>query len=73
MKTKTLDVVCKDDKQIERLARFKEEDSDALDRILNTGYNEGVDDGKISGMVIGGLTLITVAGVCKILNLFGKR
>ena len=73
MKTKTLNVVCKDDEQIERLARFKTEDSDVLDRILKTGYSEGVDDGKISGMVIGGLSLIIAAGVCKILDFFRKK
>lgn len=72
MKTKTLNVVCKDQEQIDRLNKFKSEDSDALYRIINTGYHEGQSDGQIVGMALGGLALLGAAGTCKIINLIKK-
>lgn len=70
---KTLNVVCKDDAQVKRLSRFKDEDSDALDRILNTGYNEGRNDGEIYGFVAAGVSLIVAGVTCKIVNYFRRK
>ena len=70
---KTLNVVCKDDEQIERLRKFKTEDEDALNRVLSTGYAEGEKDGVISGYLYAGLTLVAAAGLCKLMNFLKKK
>ena len=69
---KTIDVLCKDGKQVDNLAKFKSEDPDALDRVLNAGYNEGIDDGVIHGFAIAGLSLLAACGIGKLLKLIGK-
>lgn len=70
--TKTIDVLCKDAKQVDNLAKFKSEDPDALDRVLNAGYDEGTDDGIIQGFAIAGLSLLAAYGIGKLLKLIGK-
>lgn len=69
---KTINVTCKDDEQFDRLTKFKSEDPDALDHVLNAGYNEGNDDGVIYGFAIAGLSLLAASGIGKILKLIGK-
>ena len=69
---KTINVTCKDDEQFDRLTKFKSEDPDALDQVLNAGYNEGKDDGVIYGFAIAGLSLLAASGIGKILKLIGK-
>lgn len=69
---KTIDVLCKDGKQVDSLAKFKSEDPDALDQVLNAGYNEGTDDGVIHGFAIAGLSLLAASGIGKLLKLIGK-
>lgn len=69
---KTIDVLCKDGKQVDSLAKFKSEDPDALDRVLTAGYDEGTDDGVIQGFAIAGLSLLVACGIGKILKLIRK-
>lgn len=69
---KTINVTCKDDEQFDRLTKFKSEGPDALDQVLNAGYNEGNDDGVIYGFAIAGLSLLAASGIGKILKLIGK-
>lgn len=69
---KTINVSCKDDEQFDRLTKFKSEDPDALDQVLNAGYNEGTDDGVIRGFAIAGLSLLAACGIGKLLKLIGK-
>ena len=66
---KKIDVLCKDGKQVDNLTKFKSEDPDALNQVLNAGYNEGTDDGVIQGFAIAGLSLLAAYGIGKNLNL----
>ena len=69
---KRIDVNVMSDAEANNLKRWQSEDPESLNRVLQSGYCEGLDDGTIAGYAIAGLILLTAAGGCKILKFIKK-
>lgn len=73
MKKKTINVSVMSDEEMSNLEKWRSEDPESLNRVLKAGYEEGLNDGTLSGYAFGGLALLGAAGICKLVSYIKRK
>ena len=69
---KKIDVTVSTDAEMDSLKEWQSKDPDSLNRVLQAGYIEGLDDGCLKGYAFGGLVLLIAAGGCKLFKVITR-
>ena len=70
---KTIDVHVMSDSEESNIKRWVSEDPESLNRVLQSGYNEGLNDGTLEGYAFAGLALLAAAGICKLVGVIKRK
>lgn len=70
---KTINVNVMSDEEANNLKRWQSEDPESLIRVLQSGYNEGLNDGTLNGYAFAGLALLAAAGICKLVGVIKRK
>ena len=69
---KEIDVKVSTDAELNTVNEWLSKDPDSLNRVLQAGYDEGLDDGRLKGYAFGGLALLIAAGGCKLIKVITR-
>ena len=69
---KKIDVKVSTDAELNTVNEWQSKDPDSLNRVLQAGYIEGLDDGCLKGYAFGGLVLLIAAGGCKLIKVIAR-